>query len=57
VLAGAWTVLRLDGRGCSRFTQQRIAFVDHMVATTQVLLVELGARYAYTESDEIFPAA
>jgi hypothetical protein len=25
VLAGAWTVLRLDGRGCSRFTQQRFA--------------------------------
>jgi len=39
VLPGAWTVLRLDGRGFS--------------ATTETLLNQLGARYGYTESDEI----
>jgi tRNA(His) guanylyltransferase len=56
---GAWTVLRLDGRSFSRFTEQRFAkpfdprFADHMVATAQTLLTELAARYAYTESDEV----
>jgi tRNA(His) guanylyltransferase len=59
VLPGAWTVLRVDGRGFSRFTEQRFdkpfdpRFSDLMVATAQTLLTELGARYAYTESDEI----
>jgi tRNA(His) guanylyltransferase len=59
VLPGAWTVLRMDGRGFTRFTERHFAkpfdpvFADHMVATAQVLLTELGARYAYVESDEI----
>jgi tRNA(His) 5'-end guanylyltransferase len=59
VLPGAWAVLRLDGRGFSRLTEQRFEkpfdprFCDHMVATTQALLTELGAHYAYTESDEM----
>lgn len=59
VLPGAWTVLRLDGRGFSRFTERRFdkpfdpVFADHMVAVAQSLLTETGARYAYTESDEI----
>jgi tRNA(His) 5'-end guanylyltransferase len=59
VLPGAWTVLRLDGQGFSRLTEQRFdkpfdpRFSDHMVSTTQALLTELGACYAYTESDEI----
>lgn len=59
VLPGAWTVLRLDGRGFSGFTQKRFdkpfdaRFSDLMVVTTETLLNELGARYAYTESDEI----
>lgn len=59
VLPGAWTVLRLDGRCFSRFTERRFdrpfdsRFSDLMVATTRILLTELGARYAYTESDEI----
>ncbi len=59
VLPGAWTVLRLDGRGFSRFTEQHFdkpfdeRFSGHMIATAQALLTELGARYAYTESDEI----
>lgn len=59
VLPGAWTVLRLDGRGFSRFTEQHFdkpfdpRFADLMVTTAQTLTTELGARYAYTESDEI----
>lgn len=59
VLPGAWTVLRLDGRGFSRFTERRFekpfdpVFADHMVATARTLLTELGGRYVYTESDEI----
>ncbi|HEV7706965.1 MAG TPA: tRNA(His) guanylyltransferase Thg1 family protein [Asanoa sp.] len=58
-LPGAWIVVRVDGRGFSRFTEQHFdkpfdpRFADHMVATAQTLLTELGARYAYTESDEI----
>jgi tRNA(His) guanylyltransferase len=59
VLPGAWTVLRLDGRGFSRLTEEHFdkpfdqRFSDLMVTTAQALLTELGARYAYTESDEI----
>lgn len=57
VLPGAWTVLRLDSRGFSGFTQKRFdkpfdaAFSDLMVATTEAWLNELGALYAYTESE------
>ncbi|MFE9694302.1 tRNA(His) guanylyltransferase Thg1 family protein [Micromonospora sp. NPDC005806] len=59
VLPGAWTVIRVDGRGFSRLTEQRFdkpfdaRFCDLMVVTAQTLLTELGARYAYTASDEI----
>ncbi|KUL27666.1 tRNA(His) guanylyltransferase Thg1 family protein [Actinoplanes awajinensis] len=59
VLPGAWTVLRLDGRGFSRLTEQHFTkpfderFAGHMTVTAQTLLTELGARYAYTASDEI----
>jgi tRNA(His) 5'-end guanylyltransferase len=59
VLPGAWTVIRMDGRGFSRFTQQRFdkpfdaRFSDLMVTTAQTVLTELDGRYAYTESDEI----
>ncbi|GAA4601466.1 tRNA(His) 5'-end guanylyltransferase [Actinoplanes octamycinicus] len=59
VLPGAWTVLRLDGRGFSRFTEEHFGkpfderFAGHMVSTAETLLGELGGRYAYTESDEI----
>jgi tRNA(His) guanylyltransferase len=59
VLPGAWTVIRLDGRGFSRFTEQHfdkpfdVRFSDLMVDTAQAVLTELGGRYAYTESDEI----
>lgn len=59
VLPGAWTVIRVDGRSFSRFTERRFdkpfdqRFSDLMVTTAQALATELGARYAYTESDEI----
>jgi len=59
VLPGAWPVLRVDGRSFSRLTEERFEkpfdsrFHDLMCKTAEVLLVELGAAYAYTESDEI----
>ena len=59
LLPGAWTVIRVDGRGFSRFTEQRFdkpfdaRFSELMVDTAQALLTEFGGRYAYTESDEI----
>ena len=59
VLPGSWTVIRVDGRGFSRFTEQRFEkpfdsrFSDLMVTGAQALLTELCGRYAYTESDEI----
>ncbi|HYT91450.1 MAG TPA: tRNA(His) guanylyltransferase Thg1 family protein [Gemmataceae bacterium] len=59
LLPGVWPVLRLDGRGFTRFTAKRfekpfdLKFHELMVHTAQVLLEELQAVYAYTESDEI----
>jgi tRNA(His) guanylyltransferase len=59
LMPGAWTVLRVDGRSFSRFTEQRfdkpfdLRFSELMVEAARALLTELGARYAYTESDEI----
>jgi tRNA(His) guanylyltransferase len=59
VLPGAWTVLRMDGRGFSGFTEKRFTkpfdarFSELMVTTARTLLTELGGRYAYTESDEV----
>jgi tRNA(His) guanylyltransferase len=59
VLPGAWTVVRVDGRGFSRFTETRFdkpfdpRFSELMVEAAQTLLTELGGRYAYAESDEI----
>ncbi|HEX6686185.1 MAG TPA: tRNA(His) guanylyltransferase Thg1 family protein [Candidatus Limnocylindrales bacterium] len=59
VLPGAWTVLRVDGRGFSAFTQRHFdkpfdpRFSELMAGTAEVLLTELGGLYAYTESDEI----
>jgi tRNA(His) 5'-end guanylyltransferase len=63
---GAWVILRLDGRGFSRFTETNFEkpfdprFHDGMVQTTQAVLEDLQGLYAYTESDEIsvlFPRA
>lgn len=59
VLPGVWVVVRVDGRGFSRFTESRFEkpfdprFRDAMVRSAQTLLEELHAVYAYTESDEI----
>ena len=59
LLPGVWTVIRLDGRGFSKFTESRfekpfdLQFHTLMVQTTKVLLEELQGIYAYTESDEI----
>ena len=54
-----WTVLRLDGRGFSKFTAERfekpfdVRFHELMVGTCHRLAKEFGALYVYTESDEI----
>ncbi len=59
LLPDAWIVLRVDGRGFSRFTERRFekpfdaVFHTMMVATARTLLGELQGVYAYTESDEI----
>lgn len=59
VLPGAWTIVRVDGRSFSRFTEQRFTkpfdpeFSQYMVTTAEALLTEFDALYAYTESDEI----
>lgn len=56
---GAWMVMRVDGRGFSRFTEDRFdkpfdaRFSRMMTATAEALLAEFNGRYAYTESDEI----
>jgi tRNAHis guanylyltransferase len=59
LLPGAWVVLRVDGRGFSRFTQGRYEkpfdarLHALMVDTTRALVTDLQALYGYTESDEI----
>lgn len=59
LLPGAWVVVRVDGRGFSRFTESRfekpfdLKFHGLMVHTAQALLQEMQGVYAYTESDEI----
>lgn len=59
VLPGAWAVLRVDGRGFSRFTEEHFEkpfdqrFMELMAGTARTLMEELGGRYVYTESDEI----
>jgi tRNA(His) guanylyltransferase len=59
ILPGAWVVIRVDGRGFSKFTESRFEkpfdfkFHQMMAKTTEVLLQELQGIYAYTESDEI----
>ncbi|HEX4613786.1 MAG TPA: tRNA(His) guanylyltransferase Thg1 family protein [Urbifossiella sp.] len=56
---GAWPILRLDGRGFTRFTEERCEkpfderFHGWMVATARTVLDDFGGVYAYTESDEI----
>ncbi|HEY7313589.1 MAG TPA: tRNA(His) guanylyltransferase Thg1 family protein [Gemmataceae bacterium] len=59
LLPGAWIILRLDGRGFSRFTESRcekpfdLQFHGWMVHTARAVLEDLQGLYAYTESDEI----
>jgi tRNA(His) 5'-end guanylyltransferase len=59
MLPGAWAVLRVDGRGFSRFTEARFekpfdpAFHQLMVRTATALLEDFQGVYAYTQSDEI----
>lgn len=54
-----WTILRLDGRGFSKFTAEAFEkpfderFHGHMVLTTKALVTEFNAVFAFTESDEI----
>ncbi len=56
---GKWTVIRVDGRGFSRFTQLHFSkpfdprFHDLMLVTAQALLEEWEGLYCYVESDEI----
>jgi tRNA(His) 5'-end guanylyltransferase len=57
--AGMWVVLRADGRGFSRLTQDRYAkpfderMRDHMVAAAAAWMTDFGAVYGATHSDEI----
>src|ERR1700677_692702 len=61
----SYIVLRLDGKGFSKFTKKHFQkpyderMHRLMVKTMRVLMRQLGAIYGYTESDEIslvFPA-
>src|SRR5690349_13297066 len=59
LLPGAWSVVRLDGRGFSRFTGAHFEkpfdprFRDLMAATGRAVMVELHGLYAHVQSDEI----
>lgn len=59
LLPGAWTVVRVDGRSFTRFTDSRFEkpfderFSASMVAAAETLVTELDAVLAFTESDEI----
>lgn len=59
LIPGTWTVLRLDGRGFTRFVGEHFErpfderFSNYMVQAAQTLLEEFQGIYAYTESDEL----
>ncbi len=59
VPADKWAIVRVDGRGFSRFTQQHFAkpfdvkFYDLMAQTARALMQEWDGIAAYFESDEI----
>src|SRR5688572_4013323 len=59
LLPETWAVIRVDGRGFTRFTESGFekpfdaGCRDAMAKTAQALLKELHGIYAYTESDEI----
>ncbi|OXM58403.1 tRNA 5'-guanylyltransferase [Amycolatopsis thailandensis] len=56
---GSWTVLRVDGRGFSKFTEARFEkpfdprFAECMAEAAGALSTEFASPYVYTESDEI----
>ncbi|PZG54259.1 tRNA 5'-guanylyltransferase [Spongiactinospora gelatinilytica] len=56
---GAWAIIRVDGRGFSRYTEGNFdkpfdaRFSELMTTAARSLLEEFTGRYAYTESDEI----
>lgn len=58
LVPGTWTILRVDGRSFSRFTETHFEkpfdprFYASMVEATRTLMENFGAIYAYTESDE-----
>lgn len=58
--SGMWTVVRVDGRGFTRFTEAMryekpfdARFRDLMEACASAVLQDMGGIYAFTESDEI----
>jgi tRNA(His) guanylyltransferase len=59
VIPGAWIVIRVDGRGFSKLTEDSFdkpfdnGFHVLMTRTAEALLLEVHGIYAYTESDEI----
>ena len=59
LLPNTWCVIRVDGRGFSKFTEEHYEkpfdekLHQHMKETTRILFEELQADYGYTESDEI----
>jgi tRNA(His) guanylyltransferase len=59
VPAGMWTVIRVDGRGFSRLTEEHFAkpyderVRHYMTAAAAALVTEFGAAYGCTHSDEI----
>lgn len=54
-----WTVVRIDGRSFSRYTEARFdkpfdpRFRDLMLSAVRALMAETNALYGYIESDEI----
>jgi tRNA(His) guanylyltransferase len=56
---GMWAVIRVDGRGFSRLTEEHFAkpfdevMRQHMTAAATALVTEFGAVYSCTHSDEI----
>lgn len=58
VFPWAWTVIRLDGRSFSKFTERMnkpfdVDFHDAMASVAQTVFKDFNGLYAYTESDEI----
>jgi hypothetical protein len=59
LIPGAWTVLRLDGRGFTRFTAGRfdkpfdVRLPDFMTAAARSVMEDFQGLYAVTHSDEI----